>query len=256
MDASTAAATNLRRRLAGEGSVATFVIVPRVEIVELAALAGFDAVILDQEHGPIGVETLPPLVAAARGAGLACLVRVPEGRAKQIEAAFDVGADGVLVPHVSSSAAAADAVAHARFAPEGRRGANPYVRAAAYSANERFFSDANARAACLALVEGKQGVRAIGEILAVPGLDAVFIGPIDLSAALGTPGQPEHSTVIETVRGLVERGRERGVATAVFAPTPEAARRWLSLGVRLVALSVDTGLILGGFRAALAQLRA
>ena len=248
---------NLRTRLAGEGPplVATFVIVPRVEIVELAALAGFDAVILDQEHGPIGVETLPPLVAAARGAGLTCLVRVPECRAKQIEAALDSGADGVLVPHVSSAEAAAETVAAARFAPEGRRGANPYVRAASYSANERFFAEANERAACLALVEGTQGVRAIDEILAVPGLDAVFIGPVDLSAALGIPGQPEHPDVVETVRGLVEKGHGRGVATAVFAPTPEAARRWLGLGVRLVALSVDTGLILEGFRAALAEVR-
>ena len=257
MDEPPADGTNLRERLAGEGPplVATFVIVPRIEIVELAALAGFDAVILDQEHGPIGVETLPPLVAAARGAGLACLVRVPECRAKKIEAALDLGADGVLVPHVSFAQTAAEAVAAARFAPEGRRGANPYVRAAAYSANERFFAEANERAACLALVEGKQGVQAIDDILAVPGLDAVFIGPVDLSAALGIPGQPEHPDVVETVRGLVEKGRAHGVATAVFAPTPEAARRWLSLGVRLVALSVDTGLILGGFRAALAQVR-
>ncbi len=176
-------------------------------------------------------------------------------RTKQIEAALDLGADGVLVPHVSFAQTAAEAVAAARFAPEGRRGANPYVRAADYSANERFFAEANERAACLALVEGKQGVEAIDEILAVPGLDAVFIGPVDLSAALGVTGQLEHPTVVETVRGLVEQGRGHGVATVVFAPTPEAARRWLSLGVRLVALSVDTGLILEGFRAALAQVR-
>jgi len=111
------------------------------------------------------------------------------------------------------------------------------------------------RAATVALVEGTEGVAAIDEILAVPGLDAVFIGPVDLSAALGVPGEPEHPRVVETVRGLVERGRDRGVATAVFAPTPEAARRWLELGVRLVALSVDTGLMLQGFRAALAETR-
>jgi 4-hydroxy-2-oxoheptanedioate aldolase len=248
---------SLRRRLAGEGPalVTTFVIVPRVEIVEIAALAGFDAVILDQEHGPLGVELLPALVAAARGAGIFSIVRVPECRAKQIEAPLDLGADGVLVPHISSAADAALAVAAARFAPEGRRGANPYVRAASYSADARFFAEANERAACLALVEGKEGVEAIDAILAVPGLDAVFVGPVDLSAALGVPGEPEHPAVVSMVRDVVERGRDLGVATAVFAPTPEAARRWLDLGVRLVALSVDTGLMLEGFRAALAEVR-
>jgi 4-hydroxy-2-oxoheptanedioate aldolase len=147
------------------------------------------------------------------------------------------------------------AVAAARFAPEGRRGANPYVRAASYSADARFFAEANERAACLALVEGKEGVEAIDAILAVPGLDAVFVGPVDLSAALGVPGEPEHPAVVSMVRDVVERGRDLGVATAVFAPTPEAARRWLDLGVRLVALSVDTGLMLEGFRAALAEVR-
>jgi 2-keto-3-deoxy-L-rhamnonate aldolase RhmA len=241
-----------RDRLRGPGRalVATFVIVPRIEIVELAAVAGFDAVILDQEHGPLGVAELPALVASAQGSGIAALVRVPECRPKAIEAALDVGADGVLVPHVSSGAAAAEAVAASRFAPEGRRGANPWVRAARYGAAADFPRTANDRCACVAMVEGRAGIEAVDEILATAGLDAIFMGPVDLSHALGVPGETEHELVVETVAGLVERGRALGVATAVFTPTPEAARRWLDLGVRLVALSVDTALALDGFRRA------
>lgn len=247
----------VRQRLAGDGPalVGTFVIVPRVEIVELIGLAGFDLVVLDCEHGPFGIEALPPLVAAARASDLACLVRVPECRAQAVGAALDVGADGVLVPHVHTAAAAADAVAAARFAPEGSRGANPYVRAARYSADADFFSRANDGAACLAMLEGPAGIAAIDEILSVPGLDAVFIGPVDLSAALGVPGETENPVVVEAVRDIISRGRDRVVATSVFASTPEAAMRWLSLGVRLVALSVDTGLILQGFKRALSDLR-
>jgi 2-keto-3-deoxy-L-rhamnonate aldolase RhmA len=241
-----------RDRLRGPGRpvLATFVIVPRVEIVELAAVAGFDAVILDQEHGPLAIAELPSLVACAQGSGIAALVRVPECRAKAIEAALDVGADGVLVPHVSSGAAAGEAVAASRFAPEGRRGANPWVRAARYGAAADFAKAANERCACVAMVEGRAGIDAVDEILATPGLDAIFMGPVDLSHALGVPGETEHALVVETVADLVERGRAVGVATAVFAPTPEAARRWLDLGVRLVALSVDTALALDGFRRA------
>jgi 2-keto-3-deoxy-L-rhamnonate aldolase RhmA len=239
-----------RLRDSGRAVVATFVIVPRVEIVELAAVAGFDAVILDQEHGPLGIAELPALVACAQGSGIAALVRVPECRAKAIEAALDVGADGVLVPHVSSGAAAAEAVAASRFAPEGRRGANPWVRAARYGAAADFANTANERCACVAMVEGRAGIDAVDEILATPGLDAIFMGPVDLSHALGVPGETEHALVVETVADLVERGRAVGVATAVFAPTPEAARSWLDLGVRLVALSVDTALALDGFRRA------
>lgn len=248
---------NLRERLHGAGPalIATLVIVPRIEIVELVAAAGYDAVVLDQEHGPISIDALPALIAAARGAGLACIVRVPECRAKQIESVLDAGADGVLVPHVASAAAAAEIVGATRFAPEGRRGANPYVRAAGFLGDPAFYARSNERCACLAMVEGRAGVEAVDAILATPGLDGIFIGPVDLSGSLGYHGQPEHPAVVEAVRELIERGRERGVATAVFAPTPAAARRWLDLGVRLVGLSVDTAAILAGFRAQLDELR-
>jgi 4-hydroxy-2-oxoheptanedioate aldolase len=247
----------LRDRLHGEGPqlLGTFVIVPRIEIVELAALAGFDLVVLDQEHGPIGVDSLPPLLAAASGAGILGIVRVTECRPKLIEAALDAGADGVLVPHVSSAESATTAVAASRFAPEGRRGVNPYVRAGSYGAAPDFLAEANARAACLAMVEGKEGADAAGAILATRGLDAIFVGPVDLSMSLGVPGEPEHPLVVDAVRSLVEQGLTARVGTAVFAPTPEAARRWLDLGVRLVALSIDTALILDGMRAAVAAVR-
>jgi 2-keto-3-deoxy-L-rhamnonate aldolase RhmA len=247
-----------RARLAGEGPplIATFVLVPRVEVIELLAYAGFDTVILDLEHGAFGIESLAPLVAAARSAGIGCVVRVPDVRAQPIGAALDVGADGVVVPNVQSGASAADVVVAARFGPEGRRGANPYVRAARYSADPEFFVTANERTAAIVMVEGREGIAAIDEILDVAGLDAVFLGPVDVSMALGVPGQPEHPTVVAAVSGIVERARSRGVVTGVFAPTVDAGARWLGLGVRFVALSVDTALMLRGFSDAAAALRA
>jgi 4-hydroxy-2-oxoheptanedioate aldolase len=241
---------------AGPALVVTFVLVPRIEVIELLAGAGFDGVVLDLEHGPYSVESLPPLVAASRSADVACLVRVAENHAQQIGAVLDIGADGVVVPHVQSEASAAAVVAAARFAPEGGRGANPYVRAARYSANAAYLTTANASTVAIGMVEGKEGLEAIESILGVKGLDAILLGPVDMSMALGVPGLPEHPTVVGSIAGIVERAHARGVATGVFAPTTEAAARWLALGVRFVALSVDTALMLAGFRDALAALRA
>lgn len=249
--------TGLRARLrAGAPLLATFVIVPRVELVEIAAAAGFEAVVLDREHGPLATDDLIPLVAAARGAGIHAIVRVPENRAVEIGAALDSGADGVLVPHVASGAAAAAAVEAARFAPEGRRGVNPYVRAARYGVDvPGYLAGANAGAAVIAMIEGADGVAASREIVATPGLDAVFVGPYDLSAALGIPGRTGDPAVVEHVREIAGEAEAVGIASAVFAPTPEAARDWLDAGVRLVALSVDTHLALAGMRAAVSATR-
>lgn len=247
----------LRARLReGRPLLVTFVIVPRVEIVEAAAVAGFDGVVLDQEHGPIGIGDLPPLLAAAHGAGLAAVVRVPECRPKAIEAALDAGADGVLVPHVGTAEDAARAVAAARFAPEGSRGVNPWVRAARYGRDEAaYLASANASAAVIAMIEGLEGTRDAEEIVATPGLDGVFVGPYDLSAALGKPGRIDDPDVRERIDGIAARAREAGVAAAVFTPSPPAAPEWIERGFRLVALSVDAKMILEGFRAAVSQAR-
>jgi 4-hydroxy-2-oxoheptanedioate aldolase len=227
-----------------------------VEIVELLAYAGFDAVVLDLEHGPYGVEALPPLIAAGHAAGLACIVRVPDTRAQPIGAVLDAGADAVVVPHVQSGREAAEVVSAARFAPAGDRGTNPYVRAARYSADQGFVAEANEKVAVLAMVEGKEGIEAIDDILGVEGLDAVFLGPVDVSMALGVPGQPEHRLVLKALSELIERARAKSVATAVFAPTAVAAARWLKSEVRLVAVSVDTALMLNGFQSILSDIRA
>lgn len=245
---------SLRDRLRrGPPLLATFSIIASVEVVEMIGLAGFDAVILDMEHGPYGVQALGPLILAARARGLFPVARVRTNEASLIGAALDAGAAGVLVPQVPSADAALAAVSAARFAPEGSRGANPWVRAADFTAGPDWFSRANQDVAVMVMIEGKEGVQAVPEVLNTPTLDAVFLGPVDLSHALGVPGQTEHPLVLERVERVVAQAAERGMAVAVFAPTPKAARRWLDRGVRFVAVGVDTAHVLAGFRAAITE---
>jgi 4-hydroxy-2-oxoheptanedioate aldolase len=249
------AGVSLRARLAdGPALVAVFSIINAPEAVELLALAGFDAVILDNEHGPYGVESLGPLLLAARASGVYAIVRVRANEPSLIGAALDAGADGVLVPQVASAAEAHAAVAAARFAPLGSRGANPYVRAARYSSGPEWFAQANEDTAVLVMVEGSAGIDALPFILEVEALDGVFVGPVDLSHALGVPGQTDHPMVVEKAGSIIASARAAGLSTAVFAPTAEAARRWLDHGVGLVAYGVDSGLALAGYRAAIAAL--
>lgn len=248
----SASAFALPARLrSGSPLVATFSMIDAPEIPDLLARAGFDALVIDLEHGPLGPASLNRLVPIARGAGIAPIVRVRTNEPSLIGAALDVGAAGVLVPQIDSAAAARRAVDAARFAPLGHRGVNPYVRSAGYGTRgAEYYANANAEAALLVMIEGAAGVAALPAILDTPGIDGIFIGPYDLSQALGVPGQVGHPSVVAKAEEIVGVAAARGVATAVFAPTAEAARRWLALGVRLVALGFDTALALDGFRAA------
>ncbi|MEO7966184.1 MAG: aldolase/citrate lyase family protein [Gemmatimonadaceae bacterium] len=245
----------LRERLrAGAPVVALFSVIPVPAIAELAAHAGFDAIVLDTEHGPIGPESLDRLVPVARAAGIYPLIRVRENDASLIGAALDVGAAGVVVPQINSGESAAAAVAAARFSPLGHRGANPYVRSAHYAGTQDYFARANEEVAVIVMIEGKAGIDALDDILAVPEIDAVFVGPFDLSQSLGVPGQTDHPMVVDKMKEIVARATDRRVAAGVFAPTAEAATRWRSLGVRFISLGFDSALALDGLRRARAAL--
>ncbi|MCI0636636.1 MAG: aldolase/citrate lyase family protein, partial [Actinobacteria bacterium] len=124
----------------------------------------------------------------------------------------------------------------------------PYVRAAGYSSRGSYFADANAGAAVLAMVEGRSALDGLDDILQVDGIDSLFVGPVDLSASLGVPGETEHPIVLGTAESVIRRASAAGVATAIFAGDAKAGAKWLSMGVRFIALSVDAGMILEGFR--------
>lgn len=250
------ARSGLRSRLRrGPGMLGTFSLLGSPEVTELAALAGFDALILDMEHGPFDLQQVGRCLVAAHLRGMPVIVRVAGNDPAAIGKVLDLGADGILAPHIGSAAAAEAIVAAARFTPEGARGAHPWVRAADFdgaagASPAGWFAEANSRVAVLAMVEGADSVDNLEEIVHVPGLDAVFLGPMDLSHALGVPGQPEHELVIAALDRAFDAASAAGLATAVFAPSPERAKSWLDRGAGLVAYGVDSKLILDGLRSA------
>jgi len=239
----------LRERLKSDRPlIATFSIIPTVEVVELVALAGFEAIILDLEHGAHGTEALGSLILAAKARDIYPLVRVRTSRPSEIGAALDAGAAGVIVPQIGSLSEAEKAVRAARFAPEGDRGANPFVRAADYSGRAEWFAEANRDVAILLMIEGISAVLAAHEIAALPNLDGIFIGPMDMSHALGVPGDTGNPKVVETVQSVIAKCKAQGVTAGIFAGTPEVAKRWIGEGVTLVGVGVDTGILLTALR--------
>jgi 4-hydroxy-2-oxoheptanedioate aldolase len=175
---------------------------------------------------------------------MAPIVRVPSGDYEMIGKALDVGAAGVQVPQISCAEDVRAAIEHARFAPLGMRGVCRFVRAAGYSSMERgeYFRRAN-EALLIIQIEGQAALQNLNAILAVDGVDIVFVGPYDLSQSLGVPGEVEHPLVIEKMRQIVQACLDKGVFVGNFTETIPQAEMWTGYGLRYMSYSVDVGIL-------------
>jgi 4-hydroxy-2-oxoheptanedioate aldolase len=229
--------------MAGVQMLATFLLIPRLEVVEALALAGFDAIVIDLEHGPIASVDVQTLASVAQGAGMYAIARVGDNSEVEIGRVLDAGVDGILVPHVSSTSAAMQIVKSGRFPPAGDRSINPYVRGNHYGFDRAGqYERLNLSIALLAMLEGAPAVNEIESICAISELDGVFIGAVDLAASLGLSDDAEHSEVISLINQIIERVHRKGKRVGIYAPTPEAAGRWFKQGVGLVAMSTDSAM--------------
>ncbi len=216
-------------------------------VAELVATTDLDFAVVDLQHGFAGIDALPTLLQAMRAGGMAPLVRVPWNDPAQIMRAADCGAAGVLVPMVNSAAEAAAAVDACRFPPEGGRSWGPMwggVRADGAPAP----AVANAALLCLVMVETQAGIDALEEIVAVPGVDGVFIGPNDLalSCGLGRATYRDSAEVGQLLDRVIEACIVGGVVPGLFCSDPEMALHWAGRGARLLSAGVDTALLRGG----------
>ncbi len=223
--------------------------------IEILGYSGFDFCILDQEHGTISLETLPNLIRAAECSGIVPIVRTPDSRAESISQPLDCGAGGIQVPQVGSIAEAQQIIRAAKFAPLGERGVCRFVRGAQFSAMDRtdYFRKANEALVILQL-EGKQ-IQEYEGIAEIDTIDVLFIGPYDLSQAVGYPGQIEHPEVLAMMGKIIAAARKHNKAVGVFADTPAQVTRWIATGVQYIAYSVDVGIFTSACRQTLETIR-
>ena len=223
------------------GALGPFMIGTDPAFVEAAGYAGYDFVLLDMEHGPGTFENLQNLIRAANVAGVCPVVRVPRGMDIWVDRALDVGAGALLVPQIDTADQARAVISAAKFAPVGSRGTNRFVRSACYGAKpgSEYFAQAN-ETVVIIQAEGKKAVENLDEILDVPGLDVLFIGPYDLSSSLGHVGEVNHPEVIECIQGIIEKANAKGVKLGCFADTVEGAKKWRDMGIKFVGYTCDT----------------
>lgn len=219
-------------------------------MVEIAALSGFDFIILDMEHGPFSIETIQNLIRAAEARGIVPVVRVSENSESQILRTLDVGARCIQVPKISTKSDAQRVVKAAMFYPQGERGMCRYVRAADYTHLDKseYFNGANDSILTIIHIEGLEGLDNLEEILEVEGVDVIFLGPYDLSQSCGVPGEVNHEKVVSKMKNAVVLAQKSGKKVGTFTEKVEDAEKWKQIGVQYIAYSVDVGLVLNAYQ--------
>jgi len=236
----------LKRKLKrGEVVLGLFTNCAYPAFIEICGHAGFDFAVIDLEHGPLHTLVAEDLCRAADCVGIAPVVRVGKNDPLQIQRALDIGSAGVQVPQIETKADAEACVRGAKFNPLGSRGLSFYTRAGVYTAAGAQITDKlNEESLVVIHVEGIRGVENLEEILTVPHIDVIFLGPYDLSQSLGIPGQVRDPRVIDLMNKCIKSIRNAGKTAGTFADNPETAKQWIDAGIQYIALGVDVGIFL------------
>jgi 2-keto-3-deoxy-L-rhamnonate aldolase RhmA len=238
---------------AGDLLIGTFVKTPRQEIVEILAVSGLDFICLDAEHAPFGRTELDVCLAVARALDLPTLVRVARARPELILQALDMGAVGIVAPHVGSPEMATDVARWSRFGPGGRGFAGSTRFGGLGMRSMGDVLAASEASVVVVQVESPEAVDAAAAIAAADGVDALFLGPSDLSVALGV--EPGGTEIDAARRAIGEAARDAGRTFATWVRTADAAGPAREAGVTMFFVASEHAWMLAGARATVADLR-
>ena len=211
--------------------------------VEVVAGSGFDWVLLDTEHSPNELPMVFSQLQAAAAYPVHPVVRVPWNDMVTIKRFLDIGAQTLLIPYVQSEQEARNAVSYPRYPPEGQRGVAGTTRASRFGRVKDYVTRAQQEICVLVQVENQAGLDNLDAIAAVEGVDGVFIGPADLHASLGYPGQANHPDVMPIIDDALRRIRRAGKAPGILTGVEADARRWIDCEALFVAVGSDLGVL-------------
>ncbi|MBO9468234.1 HpcH/HpaI aldolase/citrate lyase family protein [Tropicibacter sp. R15_0] len=222
-------------------------------IAEISAGAGFDWLLIDGEHAPNDLRSITAQLQVIAARDAHAVVRPPMGETWLIKQLLDAGAQTLLIPMVESAEQARDLVAAVTYPPHGVRGVgSALARASDFSAIGDYLTTARDEICLLAQVENLKGMAELDEILAVDGLDGVFIGPSDLAADMGYIGKAGHAEVKEAVLDAIQRIVAAGKAAGILTLDEEMQQKCRALGATFIATEIDVTLFARNMRAAAA----
>ena len=239
----------------GTASLGTFIMSASPLIAEVIGCCGFDWAIVDGEHSPLDTMDIAHMLQALGTTPTVPIVRMAWNDAVLVKRALDAGASTLLFPFIQNAAEARLAVEATRYPPEGIRGMAGLSRASRFGAVPDHFRTANSRIGVIVQLETLTALDALEEIAAVPGVDALFVGPTDLSGSMGHVGNPGHADVQAAVLNFAKRCKAAGKPSGTLASTPELTEQYRAAGFDFIAFASDLGMLTGQARSVLARLR-
>ena len=234
---------NFTKRLRSkEILVGTLVTLPSPEVCELLASVGYDWLFIDAEHGAFNPQQAQTMLQAA--GSVPCLIRVPDDETIWIKKALDIGAAGVIVPQVHDVNQAKKIIADCKYAPDGNRGIG-IGRAHKYGIDfERYLKNANRETAVVLQAESSEAVDNIADIVALDGVDAILVGPYDLSASLGRPGEVDHPIVQSAIEKIISACQNANISMGIFGVSADAVVPYKEKGFNLLTVGTDTAFLI------------
>ena len=247
--------TNLRKRLKnGELVLGTILSLNSSDVAKILSQIGFDWLFIDAEHSTLDPHHLGAIFQAV-GNSTPCVVRIPLLDEIVVKKTLDAGAAGLLAPQIHNAQQAEQLVKWGRYYPEGSRGLG-FGRAQGYGLKVgEYLETANENILLSVQAESAEAVKNIEAIVKVEGLDAVLVGPYDLSASMGLPGQIDHPDVQAAIQHVAAVCKGAGMAVGIFGMTAEAVQPYIEQGFRFIVAGVDTVMLGNAARQLLAQLR-
>jgi 2-keto-3-deoxy-L-rhamnonate aldolase RhmA len=232
---------SVRERLrTGKPLASFFSVIPSAVATQALAAAGADVVVIDQEHGPVGPESLQAMVASTAGTACSPWVRVPRCDAAFVKPALDAGAEGIVFPMVDTAADAAECVALTSYPPGGRRGWGPFVAHSRWGVDLLdYLDERGGETVCTILIETRRALDNLPDICKVEGIDCMVIAPFDLSTDLGVSGRFDAPALVEAIEHAERVILEAGIPLGGVALTEEATRALLGRGYRLLVHHFD-----------------
>lgn len=238
----------------GEKVLGTFHEIGSATGVELLGYGGLDYVIVDTEHGPFDVESTQQFIRAANGAEITPFVRIKDGQRNSVLKMLDVGAQGLIIPNVKTVEEVEELVDFGKYFPLGNRGVAPTSGSKFWTANyasqglDHYFKVSNEETLIIPQCETRECLENIEEIVAIDGVDGIFVGPYDLSTALGKPGQFDDQEIIDAIQHISDVCKKAGKMSFIYAGDIETSKKDYDIGYDAVCFGMDAMILMNAVK--------